>query len=373
MFNDIHDCYRLLELEMGASRAEIKRAYRELVQVWHPDRFSHDPVLQRKAEEKLKQINLAYEKIGNISVEEIPPRTGAAKPPYGSTEGDARSARANDTATSSTSHQDGSHGQTPPFQQSESDWAQSFVRFAVIVVVLMVLASVFQSGKPTSNGRTAYGLPDTKQTSIESNSVPNSKHDNRAKDNSVEFASSKPPDIGKPTYGLPDTKQTSIESNSVPNPKQDNRAEDNSVEFATAKTPNSHPPAVIALGLGFFTIGSTKDEVLAVQGTPESIIGEAFSYGYSRINFANGRVKGWSDISKVLKIKMLPTSEVQPKGYFSIGSTKDEVLVEQGTPESIIGEAFSYGYSRVNFADGRVKNWSDISKVLKVKLIKSGD
>src|SRR5262245_36955609 len=55
--------YRILEVEPGASLAEIKRSYRELAKVWHPDRFPNDIRLQRKAQEKLKQINLAYERI----------------------------------------------------------------------------------------------------------------------------------------------------------------------------------------------------------------------------------------------------------------------------------------------------------------------
>ena len=61
--DDIRECYRILDLEPGASLEEIKRAYRELVKVWHPDRFRSDPKLQAKAGEKLKQINLAYERL----------------------------------------------------------------------------------------------------------------------------------------------------------------------------------------------------------------------------------------------------------------------------------------------------------------------
>ena len=59
--NELHHCLRTLDLESGASLLDAKRSYRELVKVWHPDRFAHDPDLQRRAQEKLKQINLAYE------------------------------------------------------------------------------------------------------------------------------------------------------------------------------------------------------------------------------------------------------------------------------------------------------------------------
>jgi hypothetical protein len=53
--------YQTLEVEPGASQAEIKQAYRDLAVVWHPDRFGDNPRLREKAEEKLKQINAAYE------------------------------------------------------------------------------------------------------------------------------------------------------------------------------------------------------------------------------------------------------------------------------------------------------------------------
>jgi len=59
----IKRCYEKLGLTLGASEEDAKTAYRDLVQVWHPDRFSHNPSLQKKAEEKLKEINNAYEAI----------------------------------------------------------------------------------------------------------------------------------------------------------------------------------------------------------------------------------------------------------------------------------------------------------------------
>jgi hypothetical protein len=59
----LDDCYRLLDLDRRASAEEIKRAHRDLTKVWHPDRFGHDAALRRKAEEKLKAINEAYETI----------------------------------------------------------------------------------------------------------------------------------------------------------------------------------------------------------------------------------------------------------------------------------------------------------------------
>jgi TPR repeat protein len=61
MANNLQDCLRLLELGPGANLEDVKRAYRELVKVWHPDRFTGDAVLQEKAQERIKRINAAYE------------------------------------------------------------------------------------------------------------------------------------------------------------------------------------------------------------------------------------------------------------------------------------------------------------------------
>lgn len=55
------ECYTILEISPGSTDAEIRSAWRELNKVWHPDRFGDDEVLRKKAEEKLKRINQAYE------------------------------------------------------------------------------------------------------------------------------------------------------------------------------------------------------------------------------------------------------------------------------------------------------------------------
>jgi hypothetical protein len=60
---DLNRYYEILDLKPGASPEEVKQAYKDLVSVWHPDRFSHNPRLQQKAQEKLKEINQAYEEI----------------------------------------------------------------------------------------------------------------------------------------------------------------------------------------------------------------------------------------------------------------------------------------------------------------------
>ena len=59
----ILQCYRLLEVEPGASLDATRQAYRELLKVWHPDRFPNDLKIQQRANRKTAQINDAYAKI----------------------------------------------------------------------------------------------------------------------------------------------------------------------------------------------------------------------------------------------------------------------------------------------------------------------
>jgi curved DNA-binding protein CbpA len=54
------EAFDVLALKPGATAAEIKEAYRDLVKVWHPDRFANDLRLRQKAELRLTLINEAY-------------------------------------------------------------------------------------------------------------------------------------------------------------------------------------------------------------------------------------------------------------------------------------------------------------------------
>ena len=76
MSPDIGKAYELLGVKPGVSPRELKAAHRDLAKVWHPDRFGHDPRLQQKAQEKLKEINEAYELlISGKTPESMPPKS----------------------------------------------------------------------------------------------------------------------------------------------------------------------------------------------------------------------------------------------------------------------------------------------------------
>ena len=53
--------YKVLGVSENASQEEIRKAYLALVKKYHPDRYADGP-MKDMANEKLKEINQAYEK-----------------------------------------------------------------------------------------------------------------------------------------------------------------------------------------------------------------------------------------------------------------------------------------------------------------------
>lgn len=51
----------VLGLRTHTTQEQVRIAYRDLVQVWHPDQFAHNPQLQEAALSKLREYNDAYE------------------------------------------------------------------------------------------------------------------------------------------------------------------------------------------------------------------------------------------------------------------------------------------------------------------------
>lgn len=59
----------ILGLSLEATNQEIAMAYKDLIRVWHPDRFQHDKRLQLRAENETKKINDAVERLRKLPKE----------------------------------------------------------------------------------------------------------------------------------------------------------------------------------------------------------------------------------------------------------------------------------------------------------------
>ncbi|MBQ2446696.1 MAG: J domain-containing protein [Oscillospiraceae bacterium] len=87
------DPYEILGVSRGASEEEIKKAYRELVRKYHPDKYTDNP-LADLAQEKMKEINEAYDALTKGSSD--PSRGGNSNPYSGYRQNTAQGERYED-------------------------------------------------------------------------------------------------------------------------------------------------------------------------------------------------------------------------------------------------------------------------------------
>ena len=131
MTSEIKQAYQVLELEPGASLEQVKQAWREQVKVWHPDRFPNDAKMQRKAQERLKDINGAYEMLCQFLADGTSPRGSRAS---SSDTKDQQDQKSRETKTEQGAPP------TPPRGKHESEPSKSPKRSKVKMVCLLVIA-----------------------------------------------------------------------------------------------------------------------------------------------------------------------------------------------------------------------------------------
>jgi len=337
---DILESYRILDIGPNASLEEVKRAYRELARVWHPDRFPNDVRLQQKAEEKLKQINIAYERIcGRGTHEPRRPSTSTPRPTAQQARRSAPPPRSPPSPPQSPQSVSAKPKNTSwfwgPAGRPRSAWVL-YLGFAIIAL-LFVLPYL--------------RIPPVTQR--------------------PENVSPRQPDIldqlaQSPASSPPRASQTPNWAIVSPPPIEIRRAEP--VNPTPIEIRRAEPVRELGSQSPYFTIGSTKNDVLRIQGTPDNFTESTFGYGYSTVRFENDRVVAWSNISPKLNAQLLPRAGTNARRFFTVGSSKDEVLSIQGTPDNFKESTIGYGYSTVRFENDRVVAWSNISPKLKALL-----
>lgn len=351
---DLDKYYDILGLQPGATQKEIKQAYRDLAKVWHPDRFPNDPRLQQKAQEKLKEINEAYGHLKRVrDSTNARTRQSESRPRYSQPDYESTASRPNQTQASQES------APPKPYKYAFFKSATFWISAGICIVILWSI--IDKSSGPSR--------PPLKQYEYKQ--------------------PSRPPQKPKPSISIEDILQQTqkslpqkakTESRKLSSPLtpggQKSPAQKDKIPSQTAgelaeiptKTKSQHSESL-------FSIGSSQEEVLAIQGPPDKTLGLAWIYGNSTVTISEGKVLDYVNKGN-LKVKDAPIRDSEldslPKssaGYITLGSTKDEVLAIQGTPTNFDEYRWWYGLSYVSFQNGRVVGWENsILDPLRVKM-----
>jgi hypothetical protein len=315
-----------LGINADATEEETKAAHHLLVKIWDPNRFQNDTESKVAAEEKIKGFNSAYFILAAAPAPSAKPTTRPTTPP-----------------APPDAAQESQPPDTPPVVMPRSRWSSflslsTFLKCSIIVgaiglgVLLLIAADSFLA----TNSTTARFYSSNKAEAMKVFATLKRNVMGTNDSQSAETASAPVTPEAQPTQVVP--KQTS--------------------QHHERKTQSAAPTAV----LPYITTGLTKEEVLTVLGTPTSSSENKLTYKGSELYFKDARVIGWKidTGSAPLRVKIWADAPVDGSlKYFGVGSSKNEVLVIQGTPDLLTEDKFGYGASEVYFKNNRVVSWKD--------------
>jgi hypothetical protein len=308
---------QILGLNSDATSKQIESAYRMLVKVWHPDRFQNDAKLRDAAEEKLKSINAAHAYLA--SVPEAKPRRRTVK-----------KAAPQETAM------------RPAIRTRRRAWLDATLASSILLRCLIVVAGlavplILLLGSDSwlaSNPSTAgFYLPYRTRALFEL----------RTNGNRVKQSLQRVLPAGSPVSPAPlpenatahapppaTESQPAVPVPHVPMPYVTAGFTQSEVETVMGQPVSASrealryrnavfylhngkvagwkvDPSLIPLRVKLwpsgpldprlvsFTVGSSKNEVIAVQGTPTMLTENKLGYGTSEVFLESGRVIGWND------------------------------------------------------------------------------
>jgi hypothetical protein len=356
-----------LGLVSTASVDQIENAYRTLVKVWHPDRFQSDPRVKEAADEKLKEINAAHDYLASAPPkpapaapirrpESAPFEEKATEPPQRKTipfVHDPEAEESEEVRRILRRYQ--GHKSTVPRALVTSGIALSTVAmFALLWFIVDAFLSSNQSTAPAWNRKKSElslelhsagtrlwsgasenlkdansqiapaQVPDTTQTNpAVATSLPDNSEHKGAHDHgkaSGQLAGAPGHTIGAQPYitaGLSPAEVLSVLGNPTSSSGEKMFYKGSEIDFQNGQVvgwkidPRSAPLRVKLWpdtapvpGLTTFRVGSSKGDVIALQGTPTLFSRNEFGYGGSVVFFQNDHVVGWKEDPASVRLKV---------------------------------------------------------------------
>lgn len=284
-------CYQTLEVEADCGWSALRRAYQRQVHAWHPDRYPAEHPAHQEANERIKAINIAFDRLSNHyrRYGRLPPLAAPAPPEAAPISGsaDVGDPASTDAATAEATEPGPSW---PPVDDlAMRNGAGGMRRVAVLVAVLALAYWLWpvEPGPTVADG--AYDAEAGRPVSAApTGSVPNASgyFSIGSSLSDVHDAQGPPTFIadGVWQYG---NSRVYFENGRVTHWEQDPRSPLHAALPGGTQAANQSAPG--------FTMGSSKAEVLAVQGRPLRASDEEWDYGASKVYFDNGQVSGWKE------------------------------------------------------------------------------
>jgi hypothetical protein len=365
MRQNLQEYFRVLELNPGAGPLEIRRAYRHMVQRWHPDHFKPGSPMQATAEDITKELNNAFEQLyrkklyrkflpkSDYSAGDATPPDLATKAPF---PGDTASPIPPD--------------QAPPKPR----------RRPVIRAWFARKREQLRSGKLFRKPKHFPWARATALAGLAVLLVPvwQKTHEPQAVERAMQVEAGRlaeAPDLAATAAaGTPAREARAVEDGAaakdeeaphaypaLPELKAQEPAE-MTISFRRSASETHLRRAEAALDV--FEVGDPKSKVLALQGTPDEETEHLLRYGASVVYLRDGVVTGWSDQLPRLRIRKWTTIE-SALNTFTVGSTMADVIRAQGLPTMFTENTYTYGSSVISFENDRVVGWTELDVPLR--------
>ena len=329
----------VLGMETEATESEIKSAYRMLVKVWHPDRFQSDPKLKEAAEQKLKDLNSALAFLTLPSAERArrrpPSRPSATAAPQQPPATPAPASHQSPAGKATRAGKPRRNFRLRPWPAIRFALKSAVILFALLLGRYIWIA--FDVPVPV-NPEVAKAYSYGKANLMRSLDAPKERFLNAVDEdlqrlglkkpapgppaaqpvpqpapppgNSLRLARTPPAPRGiQPYITVGSTRDEVLAQRGTPTASAENKLvygkselylKDGAVvgwriDPASPIRVKLWPSSAVDPTLASYTVGSSKDVVLTVQGTPTAFAQDKFEYGRSEVYFRNNRVVSWKE------------------------------------------------------------------------------